>query len=332
MRNKCIVIVLLLLAMGLTSAYAGSELKLGTAGAQELVIPVGARGAALGGSVVANSFGIDALFWNPAGLATMEGTEAMFTHQPYIADIDINYGAIGTNIEDFGALAISVKIVSIGDIEETTEADPEGTGTIFSPNLSVIGLTYSRRMTANVQFGITASFINETIHEGSASGMAFDFGVRYEPRWRGLALGIAMKNYGPTMKFEGSFAQRTIEEAGRRRVFLQAAPFELPASISIGAAIDLMDQEQNSVVMSGNFNARNHGNDLYQGGIEYAYDQKYFLRGGFNYSNQEKYLYGATLGGGLVFDLGESKLMLDYSWTDTETFASNQYFTVRAAF
>ena len=46
---------------------AGNKNRQGTAGAQQLLIPVGARGIALGSSAIASANGIDAIFWNPAG-------------------------------------------------------------------------------------------------------------------------------------------------------------------------------------------------------------------------------------------------------------------------
>jgi hypothetical protein len=65
------------------------------------------------------------------------------------------------------------------------------------------------------------------------------------------------------------------------------------------------------------------------GGFEYSYDGLYFLRAGYNFSDQDSYLYGASLGGGVSVMLGESKLTFEYSWTETDVFADNQFFTVK---
>jgi len=51
------------------TAWAGNIDRLGTAGAQELRIPVGTRGMGLGGSTVASNHGIESIYYNPAGLA-----------------------------------------------------------------------------------------------------------------------------------------------------------------------------------------------------------------------------------------------------------------------
>ncbi len=332
MKNKILLAVIVILAVGLSSAYAGNSNRIGTAGAQELLIPAGSRGAALGGSVVANSYGVDAIYWNPAGLANLlDGTEAMFTHLPYLADIDVEYAAVGTHIEDFGTIAVSVKAVNIGDIEETTEDFPDGTGRVFSPSLTVIGLTYARVVTTNVNFGLTAHVINESIFEVSATGFAFDFGFTYETRFRGLTLGFVMKNYGPDMKFSGRGFDR-IPTDERRPVSSRNVGFELPTSINMGMAYNFLDSGPNFATVSGNFRANNQSHDSWQGGVEYAYDEHYFLRGGYTYSDQDNYIYGYCMGAGLIYELGDTELCFEYTWQESDVFDDNQYFTFKVQF
>ncbi len=333
MKHKVVILMMVLLLAGASTALAGNSLKVGTAGAQELLIPIGARSGALGGAVTASSYGTEAIFWNPAGLASLRGTEVMFTHLPYLADINVNTFAGATSIEDFGTIALSARVVAIGDIEETTEQQPEGTGSVFSPTFTVVGLSYARTLTAAVEFGISANFIHESVFEVAASGVSFDLGVTYRPNWRGLALGIVLKNYGPDMKFDGPGFGRSFEDAGQRRVFFDASPFELPAYINIGMSYDAIDQDRSYVALMGNFRSNNFAEDLWQGGVEYTYDQNYTLRAGYNYSNQEAYLYGFSFGGGLGFDLGEeTRLILEYAWMETEVFDDNQFFTARLQF
>ncbi len=330
MNKKIILIVAAVLLVALGSVQAGNENRAGTAGATELLIPVGSRGSAMAGSVVANSYGVDALYWNPAGLAWLDGTEVMFTHLPYIADIDVNYLAFGKSIEDFGSVALSVKVVSIGDIEETTEQFPDGTGNIYSPTLAVIGLSYARALTTQVNFGFTANYVREDVFEVSANGFAFDFGFTYEPRWRGVTLGLAIKNYGPgDITYTGSGFERQVNN---RPVSSTNATSEFPTSINMGIAWNFVNQGMNSATMSGNFRSNNLSDDLWQGGMEYVYNERYSLRAGYLYSENDEFLYGFSLGGGLVFDLGTTSLAFDYSWTETEVFSDNQYFTVTASF
>jgi hypothetical protein len=331
MNNKYLIMFLILLVVSLNTAYAGNVLRLGSAGGQELRLPVGSRGTALGGAVVADVTGVESIFWNPAGLANTTGTEAMFSHQPYLADIDVNFVGVVTRIEDFGTVGFGAKIVSIGDIEETTEDYSDGTGRTFSPTLSVVSLSYARILTSNVSFGFSTMFINEKIFEVSASGIAFDVGIIFDPNWNGLKLGMAIKNYGPQMEFGGRGFDRSLD--GDRPSRPIVAPFDLPSSINFGASYRLYNQDKSTASLNGNFRSNNFSQDVWQGGAEYVFDEKYSLRAGYNYSDQADYIYGASFGGGLMFDLGGTAMSFEYTWAETgELFDANQYFTLKMQF
>ena len=329
MKNKVLILLIVLLVVSLSLAYAENAPRLGTAGAQELRIPIGSRGTAMGGAIISDVSGLESIYWNPAGLATLSGTEVMFSHLPYIADINVNFVGAATNITDFGTLAVGAKIVSIGDIEETTNYFPDGTGRIFNPTLSVLTLTYARELTYRVSFGMTGSFIHENIFEVKATGVAFDIGFMYDPGWRGLKVGMAIKNYGPEMSFSGNGFYQSLDN---RPVEPIAATFDLPSSFNIGLSYNFFENERNLAMMSGNFMSNNYSNDLYQGGLEYVFDGRYSLRGGYNYSDQDDYLYGFSFGAGMLVNLAGTDVTLEYSWTETETFDANQYFTAKINF
>lgn len=329
MKHKTILVLMVLLAVSVTSVYAGNTQRIGTAGAQELLIPIGSRGTAMGGAVLSTTSGVESMYWNPAGLASLEGTEAMFTYLPYIADIDVNFVGVATYIEGFGTIGAGAKVVSIGDLEETTAEFPDGTGREFSPTLSVINVSYARVLTANVSFGVNGMFIHESIFEASATGMAFDVGFLYDPRWKGVSLGLSIKNYGPEMSFDGIGFDRSLDDRAARPI---AASFDLPSSINIGLAYDFVDNGPHFSSLSGNFRSNNYSSDYFQGGFEYMYDGRYSLRAGYNFSDQDSYLYGLTLGAGLNVNLGDTRFTFEYSWAETDVFDDNQFFTVKAAF
>lgn len=338
MRIKPIIACFAIVLLTASCLYAGGSDRIGTAGAQELRIPVGSRASAMAGANVADVQGTEALFWNPAGVGHQVGTEAMFSHLEYIADISINYFGVTTNIEDFGALGLHAKVISIGEMEVTTEAQPQGTGATFSPTFSIIGATYSRVFTDRVSFGVTASMVNERIEQVSATGYAFDFGFIYDPLWQGLKFGIVLKNYGPQMRFDGEGFNVSVdppdtEPGTQKKTFRsQSAEFELPAFVQLGVSWDAINQDANRAVVSGSFQSNNFSEDEFRGGIEYGYDDMFFLRGGYVATNQDSYMYGLTLGGGVKYSWGQNTITFDYSWVQTEFFDDNQYFTVKFAF
>ena len=123
-KNKLFLSLFILLGISVVTFGSGGN-RTGTGGASQLSIPVGARSIAMGGANIASAFGIEALYWNPAGVAKLDKSVSVtFSHMSYIADIGVEYGAVAANIEGFGVVSFSVKSLAIDDILVTTTQDP----------------------------------------------------------------------------------------------------------------------------------------------------------------------------------------------------------------
>ncbi|MEW5874038.1 MAG: PorV/PorQ family protein [Candidatus Zixiibacteriota bacterium] len=335
-------IVILLMAFAVliaaTTAHAENDNQFGTAGAHELRIPMGTRNIAMAGAGIAGVRGLDAVFWNPAGLSAIEGTQVQVTHLDYLLDIAVNNGAVATRLGDLGILGVSVKALTMDDIPVTTWENPEGTGEFFAPAMTVVGLTFARQLTDRVSFGATGMYINEDIHRVSSHGVAFDFGFTYDPQIYGLKFGAVMKNYGPDMQFDGNGFDTDVPlpdvDPGipDKTVRTESAPFELPSYVQFGLAYEAVNQDKNLVSLFGSFQSNNYTNDEYRIGGEYAWDQTFFLRAGYVQSDLDEYISDVTLGGGLRINWGASKVILDYAWANNEFFDANQWFTVGLEF
>ena len=68
---KLFLSLFILLGMTIVTFASGGE-RTGTGGASQLNIPVGARSMAMGGANIASAYGIEALYWNPAGVAKLD--------------------------------------------------------------------------------------------------------------------------------------------------------------------------------------------------------------------------------------------------------------------
>ncbi|MCB0298788.1 MAG: hypothetical protein KDE52_01950, partial [Calditrichaeota bacterium] len=149
------VIALLVLSM-FSAAFAGDPARIGTAAGEQLLIPVGARDLAVGGSNIAYSNGLDAMYWNPAGLSKMENTAmGTFSTMSIFNTIDVNYLGLAFNVGRLGTLGFSLKVLDFGDVPLTTNQDMDGeTGATFSPSFLTAAVTYSRRLSDNVQVGV----------------------------------------------------------------------------------------------------------------------------------------------------------------------------------
>lgn len=322
--------------------FASGGNRNGTAGATQLLIPVGARGIAMGGSTLTNSTGLDGVFYNPANLAVSDfTTNVMFSHMNYIADIGVEYGAVSTNLEGLGSVAFSIKSLSIDPIDVTTVANPDGTGQTFTPQFMVIGVTYARMLSDRISVGLTTNFITEEMALVSASGISFDIGVSYRnlANIQGLSLAIAMKNIGPQMNYDGSglYVQATAESYERPAQFykLEAAGFELPSSLEIGLGYSYSFNESNSLQFAGAFQNNNFWGDEYKVGAEYNFNNLLFVRGGYNFTpdlDTEQNIYGLTAGVGLNYNLGGLSFMVDYAFRQVEYFDNNHVITVGLGF
>lgn len=327
-------------------ASAGGLDRIGTSGAQELRIPVGAASIAVGGSATAIGNGIGNLYYNPASLAAVDEAEAMVSYSTWIGDTKVNYGAVSTKLGSAGNIALSGKVLNIGDIIVTTEDAPEGTGEILNPTYSVFGLSYGRRMTDRVLIGLTANYISEKIAQTTATGFAADLGVQYDTGWRGLRFGFAMKNVGPSMHFGGpNFEQRFTlpgddPSAQPHVVALEATDFELPSYLQLGVSYDLGVSEKQHATIFGTFQGNNFSTDEYRVGAEYALGEHIALRGGYvgqlalsQDTRQQDYLYSYNYGAGLNFKLGDRPLQFDWAGTHVgEFFNDNQQVSLRIAF
>lgn len=340
MKNilKILLAFILLLAM---DAFAGGGKRTGTGGASELLIPVGPRGIAMAGANLSTSTGIEALFWNPAGVASMQNNaDVIFSHMSYIADIGVDYGAIAANFEGFGVISFSLKTLDVGDILITTTQNPDGTGETFSPTFLVAGLSYSRQLTESISVGLTTNFISERMADVSASGVAFDVGVMYNnlADINGLSLGVVIKNLGPEMKYSGGglFQQGQIDGVNRPPTFytIDAAAFELPTNFQLGLGYSPVLDEINSLQFSGIYQNNNFSGDEYKIGGEYGYDNMFFVRAGYQFAPliSEDYLYGFTAGVGIDYEVEGFGFKVDYAYRQVEFFDANHIFAVTLGF
>jgi len=340
----CLVLLLGVLSM---TAIGANKNRIGTSGAQELLIPVGARGVALGFSGSLFIKGLDAIYWNPAGLSRMEnGVEVMFSQMSYIADIGVSYGAVGVKVGDFGHLGFTLKSLSFGDIPETTELYPDGTGATYSPAFLTLGVTYSKMLTDRISVGVSGYLLSEKILDVSATGMCFDIGVQYQNLGvQGLALGVAVKNVGPNMKFDGSGTYKTATAddgsiRGSQTLKTELASFEMPSNLEITLGYTPRLDENNGLAVSAAFRNNNYTEDEYNLGAEYGFMNTVFLRGGYTFSPQTDnditdsrgYIYDWSLGLGFHYNAGGVDLSFDYAYRMVKYFDGDQVVTLKVGF
>jgi hypothetical protein len=331
-----------MLAAALQSVLASGGNRTGTGGAAQLQIPIGARDLAMGGATISTSSGIEALYWNPAGIAkSSTGASLMFSHMSYIADIGVDYGAASANFEGLGTFALSIKSLSIGEMLVTTTQNPDGTGQTYSPQFFVAGATFAKQLSDRISVGVTANLVSERIAEVSSSGVAFNVGVMYENLGsiNGLSLGVAVKNVGPQMKYDGPGLYASAAVPGQNRganlITIEAAPYELPSTIEFGLGYHYAFSGNNALQISGTFQNNNFSGDEYRGGVEYGYNNNFFVRAGYSgspASQSDDYIYGLTAGAGVAYDFEGTQISFDYAFRSVKYFDGNHIISIKLGF
>lgn len=321
--------------------YAGDVARKGTTGADQLLIPVGARGIATGGAMLATLSGVESIYYNPAGLDRRGATEGMFSYMSYLADINISYFAAATSLGEFGSLGFSLKTMDFGDIPITTADFPDGTGSTYSPSYITAALTYSKIITDRISVGTNLKVITESIENTSATGFGIDVGVQYKFDER-ISIGAAIKNIGTNMTYTGADLQQTTEingsvvgtGGGLQEVVTES--FQIPSFFEMSVSYNYAINTQNSLLVGSTFVANNSLEDQLNVGLEYGYMDILFLRGGYNYQleNYDDAIFGFTAGAGVSYKLSDDLgVNVDYAFREVKEFPDpNHVVTVKLAF
>lgn len=327
-------IILLALTIVVHTAFGESGNRTGTSGATELLIPIGTRDIALGGSTIAATRGVDALFWNPAGSVKMNADVLLSaSHMSYLADLGVASGAVAAAIDGFGVLAVQVKALTTDPIPVTTVDYPDGTGATFRPLFLTAGLTFARQLTDRISVGGTATYISEKMAEVQASGVGFTVGLIYDDLAGigGLGLGVVVRNIGPQMKFEGPGlnikATPSSLERSEYYYTVDAAGFELPTTFELGLSFSTAIDDDHSFLLATSFQDNNFGDNSYRFGLEYGYRGLLFLRGGYELSppqtSARENIFGPAFGAGVSTEAGGMNLTFDYAYRTARFFAAS---------
>ncbi|MBI5645996.1 MAG: PorV/PorQ family protein [Ignavibacteriae bacterium] len=343
-------LVLLVAAAALlpgVSSFAGGGNRRGTAAADQLLVPVGARGIALGGAPLSGISGTEAIYYNPAGLAGMStSVDVRFSHMSGFDADGLNYAAVGASFAGFGHVGLSIKSFSFGDIVYTDERNPDGTGAVFAPTFVDLGITYARALTDRIRAGLTAHIVSEELNRVSSSGIAFDIGVQYHglANVRGLQLGVALKHLGSAMAFDGPGLYRTVNEIGSDRegqlLKIEAAGFQMPTSIEIGMGYVRDLAPEHVLTVSSSFENNNFLPDQYRMAVEYGYMNLFFARVSYtlaggdaaDVNGESSYLFGPSFGAGVRQNAGSIAFEFDYAYRTAKVFKGSHAFTLGITF
>lgn len=332
MKKITFIVAFLLLAATVSADIS----KVGSSGAQFLKIGVGSRYQGMSEASVAVANDVYAMYWNPAGLVGVENSQVSFTNVNWLLDINLNYVAYARYMEDVGVFGVSATILSMDDQEITDFENQDGTGRFYSASSYAVGVSFAKQLTAKFAFGVTGKYVGEKIYNETSSSFAFDFGTMLYTGFRTLRMGMSISNMGPELQFSGSdldVNHDPLNDQGNNATVgarLKTTPYDLPMVFRVGMAYDIDFGAISNVTVATELK---HPNDnLQQGalGLEYAYDNRFFLRGGYKFKSDEETI---AFGGGLILNVtGDTDLQIDYSWQDFGRLQSSQRFSLGFTF
>jgi hypothetical protein len=328
------------------SSIAQTSKRVGTSAASQLLIPPSARGLAMGGSTIATARGVEAIYYNVAGLGRIQhSAEGLFSSMQYIADIGVTQGGVAGRFGEFGVMGLTVQTMDFGDIPLTTQDDPENeSGRFYSPNYVTVSMSFSRALTDAIAFGISGKIISEQIDRVSSSGFAVDIGVQYNRLVgvQGLELGVVVKNIGPQMKYDGPGLYRvaTSSEGVRpeQRFKSEAASFELPSTVEIGLAYSGSVENNLSYAVNGAFSNNNLYLDEYKVGGEVGFTMEsisLYGRAGMGFVPQaedDDNIFGTSFGAGLQWNASGMAITVDYAYRAVDLFDANNVLSIILGF
>ena len=189
-RRECAAVIAALLAVAGGSEAPAQE----TTAFAFLRNDVGARAAALAGSVVAVTNDPVLLFYNPASLGTLAsagGSAGFFKH---LLDINSGYAVYGQEIAGVGHVGAGVIYTNYGSFDRTDELG--NTNGTFGASDIAFSAGYSNSFDENVFYGGAVKFIYSSIDTYRATALAADLGILYRLPASRLTLGASLRNIG----------------------------------------------------------------------------------------------------------------------------------------
>jgi len=268
--------------------FAQDVSKVGTNAADFLQVDVGARAMAMGGAFVAMADDASALYWNPAGLAGMRGSEFIATHTEWLGDLKFDYLGIALNFGG-GVAGISVTYLSVPDMVVRTLDRQQGTGETFSAADMALGLSYGRAVTDRFSIGVTGKYIQQRVWHSQATAFALDIGTTFRTDFiGGLTIGATIYNFGTDMKLNGRDLRTFVDpdptalgNNSRIPVNYELDSFSLPLNFQFGITSTLVNTRMNRLTFNLDALHPNANKESLNVGGEYGFQERVFLRAGF---------------------------------------------------
>lgn len=303
--------------MCFTSVFAENKYNPISSSVYSLGISPDAVASGMGDVGAATTPDVYSQYWNPSKYAMMQSKAGVaFSFTPWLSQLasDINLTDIAGyyKLGDQQALSASLRYFSLGEVILRTMIDDPGYS--IQPYEMEFDASYSRYLAENLSMGVSLRYILSDLMSGddpSGKAYAADISAFYKKpvyfgRERGsISAGINISNIGTKISYDG----------GNTNMFL-------PANLRIGGSVNYPIDEYNALNVSLDLNkllvptpqdstdygegispiqgifksfsdapggAKEELEEIYGSlGLEYAYNNQFFLRTGYYYENEYK--------------------------------------------
>jgi len=272
--------------MAMTACASAGEP--GSSGFTFLRLGNGARAGGMGEAFTAVADDATSIYWNPAGMASVEEVELNLTHNEWLVDIRFEQATVVNEMWG-GAAGISFTGLFYGSLDrygEYPSLTPDGT---FSPYDLAFAFGYARDIIPNVAVGGAFKMIYSKIDFESATGYAVDLGVTHRSRIEGLTIAASVLNLGPQTSF--------VEEK-----------FYPPFELRLGGAYEIRRESlRGGLILAADVSFPNDSDARTMFGLEYSYRKMLMARFGYKSGFD---VQGATMGLGIAW----KSLRFDYAY------------------
>ena len=201
MKNCFIILFSVFLFIPLLYSMSFSEQKdFGSSGGTGILfkLPIGARGTAMGGGLVANTQGVESMVWNPAGL-TSGSQHEIFADYTSLYE-DMNAAALGYSCHtpwiSLGALISYFGYGAIERFDVDAYHNPIRTNQSIEPFSLIAELGAAKSISPAMSLGVSTKFMQEDLVDKKFYFLAWDVGLQVVTGLEGLRVGAAVKNIG----------------------------------------------------------------------------------------------------------------------------------------
>lgn len=267
-----------------------------------LKVDPSARASALGGAFETYTDDPNTIFYNPAGLSTVEGKRLSASFGKYLLDINFGTASFNMKYKDIGWFGAGVKFFNYGTFDYTDE-NGVLTGGTFSANDLMVTAGYSNYLYDEVNYGINVKYIYSAIADYKSSAIGFDFGLLYMIPSQQMNLALSVNNIGTQLS----------TYAGTRE--------KLPLDVRVGFSKQLEHLPLKLSISFSNLNVQRdnfiqHFKSFAIGG-EFTFSDNVSARIGYNNERRQDLKLGQSLGiAGFSAGLGIKfldKYSFDYS-------------------